>query len=179
MIKLSLPIVCLIFSAMSFASTPLKTVDSIEIEKYMGKWYEIARYENSFQRNCGGTTAEYKLIGKKVQVINTCEKIDRPGKKQVAHGTASVTDEKTNAKLKVSFVPFFQRWGWFGGKYWILEIGDNYEYAVVGEPKRKFLWILSRTKRLPDSTYANLLDKIENVHHYDVSKLRLSRVFGE
>ena len=179
MLKSLLPTVCLLFGFSAFASTPLQTVDRIDINKYMGKWYEIARYENSFQRKCGGTTAEYKLLGKGVQVINTCERLDKPNELQIAHGTAFITDKNSNSKLKVSFVPFFQRWGWFGGKYWILEIGENYEYAVVGEPKRKFLWILSRTKRLPQDTYEMLLDRIKNVHHFDLDKLRMSKVFGE
>ena len=179
MLKSILPTLCLLLATRVFASAPLQSVDHIDINKYMGKWYEIARYENSFQKKCGGTTADYKLIGKSVQVINTCEKLNTNGELQVAHGTAFVTDTKTNSKLKVSFVPFLQRWGWFAGKYWILEIGKNYEYAVVGEPKREFLWILSRTKRLPQETYNMLLERIKNVHHFDLDKIKMSKVFGE
>jgi apolipoprotein D and lipocalin family protein len=179
MFKSLLPTVCLLLGFNVFASSPLQTVEKIDILKYMGKWYEIARYENSFQKKCGGTTAEYKLLGNSVQVINTCEKLGTTRELQIAHGTAFITDKNSNSKLKVSFVPFFQRWGWFGGKYWILEIGENYEYAVIGEPKRNFLWILSRTKRLPPETYNMLLDRIENVHHFDLGKLRMSKVIGE
>ena len=179
MSKFTLSIIFLALSLTAQSSNELQTVSSVNIDSYMGKWYEYARYSNSFQRKCGGTTAEYKLIGHKVQVINTCERLDKEGKLQVAQGTALISDTATNSKLKVSFVPFFQRWGWFGGKYWIIELGDNYEYAVVGEPNRKFLWILSRTKNLPQETYDYLIDRLENVHHYDTSKLKISETFND
>ena len=179
MSKFTLSIIFMALSLTAQSSSELQTVSSVNIESYMGKWYEYARYANSFQRKCGGTTAEYKLIGHKVQVINTCQRLDKEGQLQVAQGTAFVTDETTNSKLKVSFVPFFQRWGWFGGKYWIIELGNNYEYAVVGEPNRKFLWILSRTKTLPQETYDYIIDRLENVHHYDTSKLEISETFND
>ena len=179
MTKFTLSIIFMALSLTAQSSNELQTVSSVNIDSYMGKWYEYARYANSFQRKCGGTTAEYKLIGHKVQVINTCQRLDKEGQLQVAQGTAFVTDTTTNSKLKVSFVPFFQRWGWFGGKYWIIELGENYEYAVVGEPNRKFLWILSRTKTLPQETYGYIIDRLENVHHYDTSKLKISETFND
>ena len=176
--KLLLLSLCLSLSGLAVASPKLQTVDHVDIKKYMGKWYEIARYKNSFQRKCAGTTADYTLKKNgSVRVINTCQKKSNPRKLQVGKGTAFVTDKRTNSKLKVSFVPFLQRWGWFGGKYWIIELGENYEYAVVGEPKRRFLWILSRTKQLPVGVYSDLLQRLETVHHYDTSKLIVSPEF--
>ena len=107
MTKFTLSIIFMALSLTAQSSNELQTVSSVNIDSYMGKWYEYARYANSFQRKCGGTTAEYKLIGHKVQVINTCQRLDKEGQLQVAQGTAFVTETTTNSKLKVSFVPFF------------------------------------------------------------------------
>lgn len=160
-----------LISCSSFATTELQTVSKVEINKYMGKWYEIARYNNWFQRKCGATTAEYTNLGKRVQVLNSCKLKKDDNKIDQAHGSAIVKDKDTNAKLTVSFVPWLQRFGVFGGPYWVIELGENYEYAVVGHPKRKYLWILSRTPEMPEKLYNELLDKLENIHHYDTATL--------
>ena len=160
-----------VFSFSSFSSTELQAVPSLELEKYTGKWYEIARYKNRFQRNCAGTTAEYTMKDKYISVKNSCQLKKDPHQLSIANGYATVADEVSNSKLKVSFIPYFGRFGWFSGKYWVIELGENYEYAVVGEPKRRFLWILSRSKTLPLSTYTKILNNLEKIHHYDTSKL--------
>jgi apolipoprotein D and lipocalin family protein len=131
------------------------TVDYVDLERYMGRWYEIAKYDNSFQKNCLATRATYGLQGSRVRVHNEC--IDRrSGKLQSATGTAVVKDKQTNAKLKVSFVPYLQRFGLFAGDYWIMALDPEYQYAVIGHPSRKYLWILSRTPQLE----ANLLTQL-------------------
>ena len=155
----------------AFADTELQTVPKVELNSYMGKWYEIARYKNWFQRKCAATTAEYELLEKRVRVTNSCKLKKDESKIDQAHGSALVTNKETNAKLKVSFVPFFQRYGWFSGPYWIIELGENYEYAVVGHPKRTYLWILSRTPTMSPDLYDTLLERLEKKHHYDTSKL--------
>jgi len=154
-----------------FGSTELQSVSFVDLEQYVGKWYEISRYANSFQKECAGTTAEYTNKGDYIEVKNSCQQIEDLSKVKVANGFARVADKHTNSKLKVSFVPFFGRYGWFAGNYWVIELGENYEYAVVGEPKRKFLWILSRTKTLPADLYNEILERLETIHHYDTSKL--------
>lgn len=147
-----------------------RTVDYVDVKQYMGLWYEIGRYSNYFQRKCGQTTAEYSLTKKgKVRVKNTCKRLDKPGKKQVAKAIARVKDKKTNAKLKVSFVPLLKYLGWFAGDYWILALGDNYEYALVGNKTREFLWILSRTPELPETKIEELLN-IAQREGFDKSK---------
>ena len=166
---ISILLIALSFSAM--ASTELQSVSHVELNKYVGKWYEISRYANTFQRDCAGTTAEYTNKGSYIEVKNSCQLLKDTNEVKVANGYARVADTNTNSKLKVSFVPFFGRYGWFAGKYWIIELGDNYEYAVIGEPKRRFLWILSRTKEMPAELYNELLYKLETIHHYDTSKL--------
>ncbi len=159
----------LFFSQISHAKLePLPTVDFVDIEKYMGKWYEIALFPQWFQKNCTGTFAEYSLLKSgKVQVINSCNLLTLDGKLKVAKGKAYVADKSTNAKLKVTFFwPFY-------GDYWIIALGDNYEYAMVGAPDRKYLWILSRTPKMDKKTFEMLTKKAKSLG-FDVSKLDLT-----
>ena len=145
---------------------PLATVSHVDLTRYMGAWYEIARYPNSFQKGCVGSKATYSLMDDgKVSVLNECYDGSFSGKLRSAKGKAWVVDKETNSKLKVSFFWFF------AGDYWIIDLADNYSYVVVGHPKRKYLWILSRTKTMEDSTYEAILKRLVEIHHYDTSKL--------
>lgn len=131
----------------------------------MGTWYEIAKYPNRFQKNCEKATATYQLRDDgKVAVINRCQRAD--GSTKEAEGKAWVVDPATNAKLKVSFF-----WP-FAGNYWIVELGSTYEYVVVSEPKRKYLWILSRTESLPDKK--QILGRLEKLG-FNLNQLSWSR----
>ncbi len=122
---------------------PPSTVAFVDLSRYVGKWYEIARIPNRFQKDCvGNVTATYRLREDgRIDVLNECAQKD--GKTKSAEGMAKIVDPSTNAKLKVSFVSFF---GFrpFWGDYWILGLGPDYEYAVVGSPDRKYGWILAR-----------------------------------
>lgn len=150
------------------ANNEIQTVASVDLEKYMGLWYELYRFPNSFEKGCFDVTAEYRLKRNgKVAVANTC--IKSTGSKKVGHGTAKVVNRKTNASLKVSFVPFLQRWALFGGDYNILALGENYEYALVGSKDRSYLWILSRTKELDEGTISHIKN-IAITQGYNVSK---------
>ncbi len=143
---------------------PLPTVASVDLSRYAGTWYEIARYPNRFQKRCAGdVTAVYDVKANgDVRVVNSCR--ESSGKTKTAKGTAKVTDRATNAKLKVTFFwPFY-------GKYWILDLGPGYEYAVVGEPSRKYLWILGRAPAMDDALYQKLLARVAELG-YDPSKL--------
>ena len=139
-----------------------ETESSVDIKKYMGLWYEYARYENEFQKECAGTTAEYSLkktpITRRtyVEVVNTCQRLD--GKTQQGKAKAFVVNKETNASLSVSFVPLLNYFGLFGGDYNILKVGPDYEYALVGDKARSNFWILSRTKEMPEALYQELLD---------------------
>lgn len=109
----------------------------VELSKYLGKWYEIARYEQSFQKGCEGVSAEYALRSDgMISVRNACRRPD--GKLSVANGKAKVVDAATNAKLKVSF------FGPFYGNYWVLDRAEDYSWAIVGEPSGRYLWLLAR-----------------------------------
>lgn len=145
---------------------PLPTAQNVEVPRYLGKWYEIARYPNGFQQQCvGGTTAEYNLNDDgSIQVLNRCRTGSLDGPEDTILGRATVSDSTTNAKLSVSF------FGPFGAPYWILEVGSNYEYAVVGEPSRSFLWILSRTPAMDETVYNDILSRLSALG-YDPSRL--------
>ena len=139
------------------ASSPLHTVDKVDLQRYLGTWYEIARYPNRFERNCASdTTAEYSFCKDgRIEVVNSCRKPS--GKTKSVHGVARVVDPASNAKLKVTFF-----WP-FSGNYWVLALGADYQYAVVGEPSRKYLWVLSRTPQLAPETYRGILNRIEQL----------------
>ncbi len=153
-------------------ATPLATVENVDIAKYMGKWYEIAKYPVPFENGCYGVTAEYSLKDDgTVRVFNTCRAADGAIANTI-EGIAAVADPSTNAKLTVYF--FYP----FGAPYWILELGENYEYAVVGDPTRSTLWILSRTPMLDDATYQDILARLPD-QGYDPARLELMPQFPE
>jgi apolipoprotein D and lipocalin family protein len=127
---------------------PVETVGSVDLNKYLGTWYEIASIPQWFQKKCDSNTqAAYSLDSDgKIVVSNSCK--TKEGLTEVAEGRAKVVDTVTNSKLKVTFVKFF---GWcflFGGNYWIIDLPADYSYVVVGDPSRGYAWILSRTPAL-------------------------------
>ncbi len=143
----------------------LETVNFVDLKRYTGQWYEIAKYQNTFQEGCVGSKATYSLSDDgKIRVINECYDKSFSGKLRKAKGKAWVVDKETNARLKVSFF-----WP-FAGDYWIIDLGQDYEYAVVGHPKRKFLWILSRTPEMAEDVYQSILVRLER-QEYDTAKL--------
>ena len=152
---------------------PLKVVTFVDLNRYAGTWYEISRYPNRFQEGCVGTTATYTIRQDgKIDVLNQCRKGTLDGKISSVKGTAWVVDNKTNAKLKVSFF-----WP-FSGHYWIIDLGENYDYAIVGHPDRKYLWILSRSPRMDEKIYNLILEKLK-LQFYDTSKLVKTLHFEE
>jgi apolipoprotein D and lipocalin family protein len=155
-------------SAESTTRPPLPTVDRVDLSRYSGTWYEIARYPNRFQRDCqSDTTAEYTLRKDgKVQIVNSCRQKDI--KTKTARGTAKIADKATNAKLRVTFFwPFY-------GDYWVIGLDSDYRYAIVGEPNRKYLWILSRTPEMDGSIYEEILGQVRAAG-YDPEKLIKTR----
>jgi apolipoprotein D and lipocalin family protein len=146
---------------------PLATVDKVDLGSYTGRWFEIARYPNSFEPGCVGVTADYALREDgRISVLNTCIEGNLDGDVRLIEGVARVVDSSTNAKLAVTF------FGPFEGDYWILELGDDYEYAVVGDPSRTFLWILSREPVLDQVLYADIVSRLPD-RGYDPERLEL------
>jgi len=135
----------------------LTVVDSVELDRYLGTWYEIASYPAWFQKNCTAVSAHYSLRDDGlIKVVNSCNKGSLDGTLKRAKGRAKVVDTNTNAKLKVSF------FGPFWGDYWIIDLDPDYQWAVVGEPKRKYLWILSRTRSMDDQLYERIRAGLTN-----------------
>jgi apolipoprotein D and lipocalin family protein len=136
------------------SNAPLNTVSTVDLKKYQGLWYEIYRLPNWFEdKDCLTITAQYSpLPENKIQVLNTCYKKD---KAHDAKGIAKIEDQTTSAKLKVSFFrPFY-------GDYWILDLANDYSWALIGEPSGKYFWILARERKLNHELEEQLLKKAE------------------
>jgi apolipoprotein D and lipocalin family protein len=144
---------------------PVQVAPSVDLTRYAGRWYEIARLPNRFQRDCtGDTTATYTLRPDgKITVVNECRKAD--GRMKSAKGTARVVGgQEPNTKLKVTFFwPFY-------GNYWIIDLDPEYRWAVVGEPNREYFWILSRQPTLETPVYDGVLERAKK-QGYDLGPL--------
>lgn len=150
---------------------PLNTVDYVDLDRYLGKWYEIARFDQRFQKGCTATEAIYsKRKDGDIKVLNRCRLNSPDGKLKEAVGRAWVKDKETNAKLKVQFFLRSVKIPFFAGKYWILDLDEDYQNVIVGDPSRKYLWILSRNKKMDDGLYQELVDKANDMH-FDTAKL--------
>ncbi|MCX6930439.1 MAG: lipocalin family protein [Verrucomicrobia bacterium] len=143
----------------------MQVMPSVDLARYAGKWYEIARLPNRFQRDCvANTTATYTVRPDgKITVLNECRSAD--GRVKSAKGTARVADAKgPNTKLKVSFF-----WP-FSGNYWIIDLDPDYRWAVIGEPGRDYLWILSREPRLDEGLYTRIVERAKQ-QGYEVARV--------
>lgn len=168
MIKTGILIVFLI-SAVAAAraeTRPLEVVPFVDVQKYLGTWFEIATIPQRFQKGCVGVTARYSLRDDgDIEVINACRKETLNGKARSIRGKAWIVDKTTNAKLKVRFF-----WP-FSGDYWIIELDDDYEWAVVGHPNRKYYWILSRAPQMDPEVYEELIRRAA-AKGYDTSRIK-------
>jgi apolipoprotein D and lipocalin family protein len=150
---------------------PVRTVDTVDLDRYIGDWFEIARFANRFQRTCvGDVQARYaRRYDRHIDVINRCRTAD--GGLIEAHGIARVVDPRTSAKLKVRFAPAmlsFLPWVW--GDYWIVGLASDFSWAVVGSPDRKYLWILARTPSLNTARFASAVADAQ-ANGFDVERL--------
>lgn len=143
---------------------------AVAFEKYQGLWYEIGRYENSFEENCEAVTAEYKSApNNEIAVINRCRQGSVSGSEKVSEGRAKPVDGSNGAKLKVSFFgPFFF------GDYWVLDHAEDYSWSIVGEPSGRFLWLLSRAPK-PAPNVRETIEQRARVLGYDLSLLRVTK----
>lgn len=140
-------------------------VPQLDLERYLGKWYEIARYDHKFERNLVGVSAEYSMRKDgMIKVVNSGYKNSLDGKYSEAIGKAKVPNSKAPAKLKVSFFLFFY------GDYFVMDLDENYQWAIIGSSSQDYLWILSRKPIIEPSLYDELIRKIE-VRGYDSSVL--------
>ncbi len=142
---------------------------AVEIERYLGRWYELARYEQSFQKDCEAVTADYiQDVTGDIKVTNSCRKGSVGGKISVAIGKAKIVAGGNNAKLKVSF------FGPFYGDYWVMDHADDYSWAIVGEPSGRYLWLLSRTAKPGDAAVQSLISRAALLG-YDTKILRVTQ----
>lgn len=139
---------------------PVTSVGHVDLGQYAGLWYEIAKIPNRFQKQCArGTTAEYALREDgRISVVNRCFKDD--GRADEARGVAKVVDTDSNARLKVSF---FSILGWrpIWGDYWVIGLDEEYRWAIVGTPDRKYGWVLARTPALDNDTMEEIFEILE------------------
>lgn len=169
---LSVLFVSLLVRAEKKEKTPLSVVPSVDLTRYSGRWYEIARLPNRFEEKCASdVTAEYTLLrAGKIKVVNQCRKKD--GRLSSAEGEAKLADKSgANSRLKVRFAPRFLSFlpiVW--GDYQVMEVAPDYSHALVGEPGRKYLWILSRTPSMDEETFRRLTERAAS-EGFDVSKL--------
>ena len=131
---------------------PLPTVAAVDLQRYAGAWYEIALLPNRFQKQCvADTQARYRLDGNRVEVINRCRTAN--GEVDRTAGHAKTVDGSGNAKLRVTFFwPFY-------GNYWVLNLDEDYRHVLIGEPSRKYAWVLSRTPQMDEAQLQKLLDR--------------------
>jgi apolipoprotein D and lipocalin family protein len=153
---------------------PVKTIPSLDVPRYMGTWYEIAKFPNWFQKKCvGNTKAIYspKPDGN-LRVLNSCKQAD--GETSEAEGAARQVSGKDSPKLEVRFAP-----AWLSllpmvwGDYWIVDLDPQYQLAAVSDPRREYLWVLSRTPQLDPKVYDDLLKRLQS-QQFDVRKLELT-----
>lgn len=165
LLQLLLPVAVLMSSCET--SAPLASINrKVDLNRYTGKWFEIAKLPNRFQKGCECATANYTLRADgQIDVLNGCTKPN--GETKNAKGIARTTNE-LHDKLEVSFFPFI--WG----KYWILDLDENYQTVMVGHPNRKYLWILSRKPNLPEPEYQRLITKAKR-SGFDISHITRSR----
>lgn len=150
----------------------LETVDNLKVDKYLGEWYAIASIERFFNKSCAwGNKAEYSFRDDgRIDVQNSCYREN--GEKNEVTAAAWVPDESEPGKLKVSFVPVLG-YKLFPADYWVLELGDDYEYAVVGHPSRNFGWILSRDPEIDQERLDGIARRLEAVG-YDFSDFKVN-----
>lgn len=147
------------------ARRELQTVSWVDLERYQGRWFEIARYPARFERQCAkNAQAHYAIAGtRRVRVTNQCTRAD--GSIDVRTARARVVDRRTNARLAVRFFPLAPR-----APYWIIDLDPAYRFAVVGEPSRRYLWILAREPRLDDAAFNGICERLRT-QGYDPARL--------
>ena len=155
--------------------TPLATIAVLDVPRYMGTWYEIAKYPNRFQRQCvADTRADYTLLeGGTVQVTNRCRNAE--GETLEAIGSARQLGPGSSPRLQVRFAPAwlaFLPWVW--GDYWVIDLDERYQLVAVSEPRREYLWILARQPVVPAAEYQALLERLRK-KGFDLGRLEVTK----
>lgn len=167
-----------VFAQAELASKPLQPVASIDLQRYQGRWHQVALYPNKFQKSCAtNTRAEYKPEDAgTVQVTNSCRALDGKdmqvvGQARAVRDTVLSNNQLAPPQLQVRFAPKWLAWlpvVW--GDYWVIQLAADYRYAVVGEPKREFLWVLARETQLNNADWQSIEARLKE-QGYDPAKL--------
>jgi apolipoprotein D and lipocalin family protein len=155
----------LLLFALHHTAQALEAVPGVDLSRYLGTWYEIAKYPNYFQEGCVASKTDYALWEAGVLEVNhRC--LESDGKVSQRVGRADVTDARLKMQfyLKFIYLPFLQR------EYWIIKLDENYQYAVISEPSQQYLWILSRAKTMEDAIYQDLLTWLE-LQGFDLQRI--------
>ena len=168
-------LLALLMVAASLQLDQVRTVDAVDLDRYLGDWFEIARFPNRFQRSCAGDVrATYtRRSDGRIDVVNRCRATD--GRIIEAQGVARIVDVRTSAKLKVRFAPAvlsFLPFVW--GDYWIVGLADDYSWSVVGSPDRAYLWILARTPAVETGRLA-AARAAARANGFDIDRLAMTR----
>jgi apolipoprotein D and lipocalin family protein len=157
--------IALLAGSLARADKPALPTAEVDLPRYLGTWYEIARMPSRFEKGCAGVTATYQLREDgEIAVLNRCLKGGLAGEEKLARGHAWIPDKSQPGKLKVSFF-----WP-FRADYWVVDLDRDYQWAVVGDPGRKYLWILSRTPTLDRALVDELTAKMKGLG-FAVSRL--------
>ena len=173
--KLFLPLLLIACSFGALAQAELSAIPSLDVPRYMGTWFEVAKYPNRFQKNCASNTSAVYAAQPNggVRVTNRCTEAD--GKVKEAAGEARQIGNATSPKLEVRFAPAwlsFLPFVW--GDYWVIDLDTEYQLAAVSEPSREFLWILSRTATPNSEAYNQLLERLAK-KGFDLKKIEVSK----
>ena len=165
---------CLGLLVNDLQAQPLQTVERLDVPSYMGVWYEVAKFPNWFQRKCvSDTRAEYSVQAPgRLRVLNRCRLAD--GQFDEALGEARQIGSDTSSRLQVRFAPAWLSW-WpaVWGDYWVIDLEDDYQLVAVSEPKREYLWVLSRQPQVDPQRYAGLLERLK-ARGLDISRLEMT-----
>jgi len=157
------------------ATAPLQVIASLDVSRYLGRWYEIAKFPNRFQQQCvADTSADYSLLPDgRLQVLNQCRRSS--GEMQQALGAARQVGGGNSARLQVRFAPaWLSLLPFVWGDYWVIDLDADYQLVAVSEPRREYLWILSRSQKPDPARYAALLDRLRGMG-FSLERLEITR----
>ena len=157
------------------ATAPLQSIASLDVPRYLGRWYEIAKFPNRFQQQCvADTSADYSLLPDgSLQVLNQCRRSN--GEMQQALGAARQIGGGNSARLQVRFAPaWLSLLPFVWGDYWVIDLDADYQLVAVSEPRREYLWILSRSQKPDPARYAALLDRLRGMG-FSIERLEITR----
>ena len=161
------PLALALLATPSCHDEPLEVAPDLDIQRFQGNWYEIAKLPRATQSDCAATTASYmRLSDSELVMVNSCHLGSVDGPLRTVSARARIEDPSAPAKLAVDFGGFF-------GAYWVIEVGAHYEYAVVGHPTRDYLWIVSRTPTLPAGVLSGILERA-HAKKFDVNRLQFT-----